>query len=373
MKRLFLDNIKNVPGWRTDEKLVVLSVDDYGAVRQDSAISRDRLRQAGLDSTNRFDEYDAVETREDLEALFEVLSSVEDRDGNNAVVTAYALCANPDFSSIRQEEGEYRYETLPQTFDRLEEAHGAVYAGGWQLWRDGVNNGILRPQFHGREHLNVEMFERKLKAGDQTLALNLDNRSLVGIQGDRTMPGVGFTHAFGIWEEAELARHREILRDGLSLFEDIFGFRSITFTPPAQKLHSSLFSYACELDVRAIDKPFFCARRLDKESSKREINWLGRSGNSISLVRNVVFEPTADRNFDSVKLALDQISAAFRWRRPAIISSHRVNFAGHIDRANRDFGLESLKRLLWSIVKRWPDVRFIAADELVQIIEGTLE
>ena len=100
----------------------------------------------------------------------------------------------------------------------------------------------------------------------------------------------------------------------------------------------------------------------------REINLLGckRGPSQVTVVRNVVFEPTNDRRFDSVKLALDQVAAAFRWRRPAIISSHRVNFCGHIDPENREYGLAALKRLLDGIVKRWPDVQFISADELVE-------
>ena len=373
MKRLLLDNLKNIPGWRTAEKLVVLAVDDYGNVRQDSAASKQRMTDAGLEMSNRFDGFDAVETSHDLEALFDVLSSVSDCQGRPAVLTAYTLCANLDFDSIDTETAEYRYEPLPQTFSRLEEAQGQAYKGAWQLWRDGISTGLLRPQFHGREHLNVELLERKLRAGDKSLTINLANRSLAALKGDSTMPGVGFTHAFGLWERAELDRHKEIIADGLDLFERIFGFRSQTFTPPAQRLHPELFPYVEALGVRAIDKPLHCVRRLDMQKKRREINILGSDGNHVSLVRNVVFEPTADRAFDSVKLALDQVAAAFRWRRPAIVSSHRVNFAGHIDPNNRSFGLDALKRLLRGIVERWPDVQFISADALVARVERTTQ
>jgi len=61
---------------------------------------------------------------------------------------------------------------------------------------------------------------------------------------------------------------------------------------------------------------------------------------------------------------MKQIEAAFLWNKPAIISSHRVNFCGHIDENNRKKGLTSLKQLLDEIVKRWPDVEFMSADEL---------
>jgi hypothetical protein len=112
---------------------------------------------------------------------------------------------------------------------------------------------------------------------------------------------------------------------------------------------------------------------LSRHESKREVNVLGPCArhNHVSIVRNVVFEPTEDRNVDSVKRALDQVSTAFRWRRPAVVSSHRVNFAGHIDPENRTFGLGLLKRFLHGVVERWPDVKFISADVLLDKIEAT--
>jgi len=375
MKRLLLDNLKNIPGWRTPEKLVVFAVDDYGNVRQDSANSKQRMTDAGLEMSNRFDRFDAVETSQDLEALFEVLSSVSDGHGRSAVFTAYTLCANPDFDAINTDDATYRYESLPQTFARVEDTQGQAYRGAWNLWQEGIRLGLLRPQFHGREHINIEMLERKLRYGDKALKINLENRSLTSLGAEPSMPGVGFNEAFAFWDRSELTRHKEIIADGVELFERIFGYASKTFTPPAQQLHPELYAYIETLGVRAIDKPLHCVRRLDQNKSKREFNILGPCvGNDhVSVVRNVVFEPTNNRAFDAVKLALNQVAAAFRWRRPAIISSHRVNFAGHIDPDNREFGLDALERLLGDIVQRWPDVQFISSDELVDKIEVTMQ
>ena len=370
MKRQLLDNLKNILGWKTNDKLIVFAVDDYGNVRLDSAAARESLEAAGLDLSNRFDQVDALETRQDLEALFEVLSSVSDRRGRSAVFTPYSLCANPDFEAIRKRCDSYRYESLPRTFERLSNSQPGACENAWALWQEGLRNGLLQPQFHGREHLNLEFLERKLKANDKALMVNLENNSLAALEGEPSMPGVGFTEAFGLWERSEIARHRVILESGLSLFEEVFGFASRTFTPPAQELHPELYPFVESLGVQAIDKPLRYTRRLDKDKVGREINVLGRkNGQShVTVVRNVVFEPSNDRRFDSVKLALDQVAAAFRWRRPAIISSHRANFCGHIDPGNREYGLAALKSLLDGIVKRWPDVQFISADELVENI-----
>jgi hypothetical protein len=68
---------------------------------------------------------------------------------------------------------------------------------------------------------------------------------------------------------------------------------------------------------------------------------------------------------------MQQIEAAFRWNRPAIISSHRVNFCGHIDPANRAKGLGDLRVLLKKIVEKWPDVEFMSAGELSDLIRAS--
>ena len=367
IRRAIVDNVKNIQGWRTREKLVVFAIDDYGNVRLDSRAAREKLRAAGLELNNRFDQYDALETTQDLEALFEVLSSVSDSLGHSAVFTPYALCANPDFDALRNGEQYYRYEALPQTFERLTTDQPESYKGAWDLWRDGMRQGFLRPQFHGREHLNVQLLERKLKKGDKTLKINLESNSLAALDGDSSMPGVGFTQAFGLWERSEVGTHKEIIEDGLKLFEDIFGFKASTFTPPAEAIHPDLYPWLESLGIRGIYKPRWCVRRIDRGHTVRELNLRlrPRGQRHVSLVRNVVFEPTGNCSVNSVQLALNQIAAAFRWRRPATVSSHRVNFCGHLDPENRTHGLTELKRLLRGIVQRWPDVQFISADELV--------
>jgi hypothetical protein len=69
MLRPIRDNLKNIPGWRTREKLVAIVVDDYGNVRLNSAAALEMLEAAQLDTSDRFDRFDALETRQDLEAI----------------------------------------------------------------------------------------------------------------------------------------------------------------------------------------------------------------------------------------------------------------------------------------------------------------
>ena len=367
-----LDNLKNLRGWRSPRKLVAFAVDDYANVRVDSREALERLGGAALDLSSSFDHLDTVETRQDLEALFAVLDSVRDGRGRPAIFTAYAMSANPDFGRILENGENYYYETVSETFSRLSSEQALAYDGAWALWQEGIAKRLIQPQFHGREHLNIDLFEHKLREKSPDLMANLANKSLAGIASDPAMPGVGFTHAFGLNDRSQLERHREILRDGLELFEKVWGFRSITFTPPAQTLHPSLLSIAEEGGVVSIDKPLRCVRAIGDGTERREINRSGRQRGQdhVTVVRNVVFEPNKDMGFDPVERAMQQISAAFRWHKPAIVSSHRVNYCGHIDESNRQRGLDALGVLLQRITQRWPEAEFESVDQIVEQMDS---
>lgn len=157
-----------------------------------------------------------------------------------------------------------------------------------------------------------------------------------------------------------------IIEDGLQRFEEVYGYKSTYCTPPVYNIHHSLFETLKKNGIRFIDLGLVRREHQGSNAYKTTFNYTGKQtadGLTI-MVRNVVFEPTEERGIDWVAFTMNQIEAAFRWHKPAIISSHRVNFCGHIEVENREKGLAALKRLLAAIVKKWPDVEFMSADEL---------
>jgi len=80
--------------------------------------------------------------------------------------------------------------------------------------------------------------------------------------------------------------------------------------------------------------------------------------------RNATFEPSRDPSFDWVNSCMAEIKIAFRWGKPAVINSHRVNYIGSIFEENRENGLKLLQNLLQAILKEWPEVEFISSDQL---------
>ena len=85
LKKNSIDILKNLIGWKTNRKIVVFSVDDYGNVRLNSKEAKTNLAQAGLPIYSRFDLLDTLETKQDLEQLYEVLESVKDKNVRPAV------------------------------------------------------------------------------------------------------------------------------------------------------------------------------------------------------------------------------------------------------------------------------------------------
>lgn len=362
---------KHLPGWRCSKRYVAFAVDDYGSIRVSGASAVEHLRKKIVGFGGYMDEYDGVETREDLEALFETLSRHVDADGRKALFTAYVLAANPDFNSIRQQRT-YGYESVAQTFERLAAEKPRSYEGTWEVWQQGMSEGLIRPQFHGREHFSVPLIEWKLRNHSPDLEANLEVDSMAGLSPVPEMPGVGFTHAFGLHDLSLLERQREILADGLRLFHEVFGFFSTTFTPPALKLHPELDSFVSGLGVKSIDKPLFGYQPAGNGRMRRSVNFLTppRNGRLGKVVRTLSFEPCSGSKEDPVGHALREMESAFRWRKPVIISSHRVNYVGHISPSNCVRGLGALDQLLGAIKKNWPDVRFVSVDELVDTMES---
>jgi hypothetical protein len=102
---------------------------------------------------------------------------------------------------------------------------------------------------------------------------------------------------------------------------------------------------------------------------KKRLFWIGKKINKTQRVitRNVMFEPYRS-NADWVDHSLNQIKTAFNMFKPAVISTHRVNYISTHSDKNASHSLAELKRLLQEIIKRWPDVEFMSSSQLGDLI-----
>ena len=148
----------------------------------------------------------------------------------------------------------------------------------------------------------------------------------------------------------------------------MYNRKPVVFTPPAQQFPVALDDEVPNWPISAMDRPFMIKRESKNRLKKYRFTQKKLDNGLVHIVRNVVFEPTRNPNFNAEDFAMRQIEVAFRLKKPANISSHRVNFSGHISPENRTLGLAALKGLLDRIVARWPEVEFVSAGELAKMI-----
>ncbi len=362
-------NLSNIVGWRTPRKIVVIESDDWGSIRMPSKTVFNELTTLGVDLTSgegsRYNRYDSLATVDDLSALFELLASCKGGDGNPAVFTAVSVVANPDFDRIRASNfQEYRYEVFTETLKRYPGCQDS-----FSLWREGIDKRLFIPQFHGREHLNVNGWLKLLQRGHkQTLAAFERSMSQFNFELDDGS-NVCLQAAFDLENPDEIPYQKSVIVEGLALFEQLHGYKAAFFVPPNGPFCSCLEETAAEKGVR-----FMSTAKIHREPSgsglqKKTFRWLGKKnayGQSY-ITRNCFFEPSSPGR-DWVDTCLNEIAIAFRWQKPAVISSHRVNYIGALDLSNRDNGLRQLKGLLEAVIHKWPDVEFMSSDQLGEAI-----
>ncbi|KAF0200324.1 MAG: hypothetical protein FD170_3582 [Bacteroidetes bacterium] len=370
LKQELIRNLANIPGWHTKRKIVVIESDDWGSIRMPSReVYLTLLKKGFRVDENPFNRYDSLASEEDLTALFEVLNSVKDKNNKPAIITANTIVANPDFEKIRKSNfQDYHYEPFTETLKRY-----SAHSKSFDLWKEGINNSVFRPQFHGREHLNVIKWMKALADNTGNVRMAFDN-NMFDISSSISKTDDSFLEALNLVDPNEIHFQKQSLADGLKLFENIFNYQSKTFIAPCYIWSSKLNSTLKESGVLGIQGNWNQLEpSLTKEKRFKTIKHFTGQTNEIGqyyTTRNVHFEPSYKQNFDWISDTLFRTKTAFRWGKPAIISSHRMNFIGFIDAENRDRNLFLFARLLKEIVKNWPDVEFTSSDELFKIFKN---
>ncbi len=365
-------NLLNIPGWRTDRRIVVIESDDWGTIRMASKEAYNYFMSIGYPVDKcPYNRFDALESNDDLELLFEVLTSVKDVNGNPAVITANSLVANPDFSKIKADRFEnYYFEPITTTLQKYPN-HDKVY----KLVKDGIEHKVFKPQFHGREHLNVHRWMEALLRRERSV-IEAFNWNMFSVHAGND-PGnrLEFMDALYCENRDQLNQLSGVLDDGVKIFRQLWGYDSKSFIANCYIWNKELEPFLKSNGVEYIQGVVYQNAPLLREGmgNSRIFHYQGQR-NSVGqryFVRNAFFEPSVARPaFDSLSDCLKRVSTAFFWEKPAIISSHRLNYIGFIDPENRDRNLKTLKKLLSGIKQRWPQVEFMTSDQLGDLMNG---
>lgn len=361
-------NLINVPGWRSRRRIIVFESDDWGMVRMPSRQAFDSLLRSGIRvDKSRYDSLDALENEADVRSLFEVLSRYRDGSKRVPVFTFNVVMGNPDFERIAASDFRaYHHEHLFTSYRN--------YTGKdlEPLWREGIDARLIRPQFHAREHVNVSLWMEALQRGDRETRVAFDHR-FTGLKTKTPSPNQRhFLAAYHATSAADRDEKTQVIAAGLEQFEETFGHPSLTFIPCNYVWPTSMEPRLAELGIRVLQGQ---VGQLDpdlenggKKVPRRHYTGQQNASGQYYLVRNCLFEPAADPDRDWVSTCLADIETAFRWGKPAIISTHRINYASGMQENNRDRGLALLDRLLKTIEGRWPEAEYLSSDELGSLV-----
>ena len=356
--------------WRTDKKIVVIESDDWGSIRTSNKKAYDTLLQDGYNMSKSPYTLDALESNEDLNKLYSVLNSVKDSQGNPACFTANMIMANPDFIAIEKNNfSKFVYETVDKTLNKYKGREKVR-----DLWKYGMKTKVFSPQLHAREHVRYLDWMKALKENDDE-ARKTFQLGMCGVPRVVSKNGQSYFHPPYVDDEI-LNEHNvdlnQLISEGAELFKEEFGFYSKTTIAPNCGWTSSCEKIWKDNNIEFIqggylqehhyaNKPKYIAHYLGEKSKTEGLTY---------LVRNCTFEPSTSNDYNYWKGTFKQVENAFNKKTPALISSHRVNFVGSIDKNNRENGLAQLNKLLSEIIKKWPDVFFLNSVELTEHIKS---
>lgn len=360
--RKIIKNLSNIPGWRTNRKIVVIESDDWGSIRMPSNQARLNMMSNGIfmgnEERKRYTNYDTLASKADFEVLYNTLQSFKDINGNHPKITAVSVVANPDFDKIKASNfKEYYYEPFTTTLKRYGQENA------FEMWQLGVKENIFVPQFHGREHLNVQVWLRDLqKRNKQTM--EAFNHKCWGYANENKL-GIDYQAAFDLEYKREISYQKQVIKEGLNLFKKIHGYRADFFVPPNGPFNNQLEKIAADEGIKYMSASKIQKEPLGQGKFQTKFHWLGQSNinGQRYITRNCFFEPS-DSSKNWVETCLADIRLAFKFKKPAVISSHRVNFIGGLDKKNRELGNYKLEQLLKKITHNWPHVEFLTSSEI---------
>lgn len=366
MIKNLIKNLSNLPGWRTNRKIVVIESDDWGSIRMPSNEVRAHLQDQSIPmgdiERQRYTSFDTLANSTDFEALYETLYKFKDINNRNPVFTAVSVVANPDFEKIKESNFEnYYYEPFTTTLERYQ------HKNAFNMWKEGVKNYLFIPQFHGREHLNVSTWMRQLRLKDKNTLVAFEQKCWGYANANKY--GIDYQAAFDLEFASDLIYQEKVIKDGLELFEQIHGYKADFFVPPNGPFNNRLEKIAALEGIHYMSASKIQQEVYGEGKTLRKFHYLGQKNQygQFYITRNCFFEPSAiGKNW--VESCLKDIDNAFKWKKPALISSHRVNYIGGLVEKNRTEGLKQLTDLLSLIQKKWPNVEFMTSSELGNLI-----
>jgi hypothetical protein len=342
--------------------VVVFESDDRGCQRIHSQKEKDYLDSyPGFQPHDRFEDNDCLETKQDFDALSKLLKSFSDSQGHHPVFTLNYVLNNlvyVPFNASGERQFAFTYEPLEQTYLRSNVPF---------VWNDPVYSApdsVFAFSLHAFAHLNEARFLMDIEANKNGAKDFYSHGAVASLD-----PSNSFCYMDEMGGGAnDVTSSLSRLEKASKQFQSVFHQKSICFTPSCGVLDPASLSSLAAMDFLAIKITDSFYRSFDgKAFRKHPIKSRQKLTDASScrfLVRNCAFEPIFSRD-KALELCLQDIAYAFKHHKPAIISTHRMNYVAGFDNEAYQNRLHLLSELLGKIMERYPDVQFMSTDELV--------
>jgi hypothetical protein len=364
-KQRLKKHLINLRGEKIKDKLLVIESDDWGSIRiPNKEVQKKLIDSNHINVKDPFSAYDCLESEEDFNALFEVLKRHKDKNGTYPVFTANMVMGNPDFEKIKQNNfDKFEWEPFFKTYQEYYPTQKT-----FEKLKEGIREGFVFPQFHAREHLNAYQWMLRLREKNEFFLNAFDCKCFAIDDHNRLNNRANLMASYDYKTEEELNQLKSSITEGLFYFKDVFGFNSKTTIAPCYVWNQEIERIFKANDIESIQSSYVQQQNEVKTGKLRKVWHVNGTKNSFGqyyFVRNVLFEPSLDPNLDWVEKALESIDIAFFWGKPAIISTHRINYVAGLSTANRVNSLRQLNELITKVMKKWPNIKFVNSSQIL--------
>jgi hypothetical protein len=282
-----------------------------------------------------------LESARDVDRLAATLLEFRGGDGLPPVWQANTIVASPDWARLTPPL--FEVGDLPLT--GLGEATGRWERPGLlAAVRRACDQGAWWPELHGLHHLPAGAWLAALRRGQHDARAAHEQQSPVCVA----------VEAGGEYDAAETHETRaRDLREAVARFEKLFGRRPESFCPPDYRFDDWLESEAGRLGLTTLQgKPEQGGGRLIGVRRRLlQLRFPHTAGARFYLPPRIAFEPRGEAG-PAGRLGATAVHRAVRaaWGRgqPAIVSTHRLNYA-HLDEPWSEAGRAALRDLLGSL------------------------
>ena len=343
-------------------KAVVLESDDWGLcawVPDDRAHRALALLPAFRSAPGLRYGRSTLESASDVQELAAALLELRGGDGFPPVWQANTIVANPNYDKLQPPL--FEFETLPLV--RVPEFPSRWERPGmWDAVRKAEADGVWWAELHGLHHLPETAWLTALRRGQDDVRRAHEQHSPIGAA----------VEASGEYDPCEPREVRaRDLRLAIDGFRALFGRMPTSFCPPDYRFDAWLEHEAASLGLSTLQGK---AEQAGHALPPLRRRWLGlqfphHEHGCFFLPPRIAFEPGGSADAPGprgIEAAVRRARDAWHQGQPAIVSSHRMNYA-HLDAAWSDGSRAALRVLLERLC--FEGAVFLTDHEVRQLVE----